>query len=44
MNKQINELITKIDNIKEETSQDMKNSEKKPKQNYKTKWKANPAE
>jgi hypothetical protein len=31
MNKQINELRTKIDNIKEETSQDMENLRKKNK-------------
>jgi DNA-binding protein H-NS len=29
MNKQINELRTKIDNIKEETTQDMENIKKK---------------
>jgi hypothetical protein len=44
MNKQINELRTKIDNIKEESTQDMENSEKRTKQNCKTKQKANPAE
>jgi hypothetical protein len=44
INKQINELRTKIDNIKEETTQDMETSEKRMKQNCKTKRKANPAE
>jgi hypothetical protein len=44
MNKQINELRTKIDNIKEENSQDMENIRKRKKQNCKTKQKANPAE
>jgi hypothetical protein len=40
----INELRTKIENIKEETTQDMENLRKKMKQNCKTKQKANPAE
>jgi hypothetical protein len=44
INKQINELRTKIDNIKEETTQDMENLRKRTKQNCKTKWKANQAE
>jgi hypothetical protein len=44
MNKQINELRTKTDKIKEETSQDMENHTKRMKQNCKTKRKANPAE
>jgi hypothetical protein len=45
INKQINELKTKIDNIKEETTQDMENLRKKRrKQNCKTKCKASPAE
>jgi hypothetical protein len=43
-NKEINELRTKIDNIKEEHIQDMKNLRKRMKQNCKTKCKANPAE
>jgi hypothetical protein len=34
----------KIDNIKEEETQDMKNFRKIMKQKCKTKWKANPAE
>jgi chromosome segregation ATPase len=45
INKEINELRTKIDNIKEETTQDMENlRKKKMKQKCKTNWKANPAE
>jgi hypothetical protein len=44
INKEINELRTKIDNIKEETTKDMENLRKKMKQNCKTKWKTNPAE
>jgi hypothetical protein len=44
INKEINELRTKIENIKEETTRIWKTSEKRMKQNYKTKWKANPAE
>jgi hypothetical protein len=43
-NKEINKCRTKIDNIKEEVTQDMEKSEKRTKQNCKTKWKANPAE
>jgi hypothetical protein len=34
----------KIDNIKEEVTQDMENLRKRTKQKYKTKWKANPAD
>jgi molecular chaperone GrpE (heat shock protein) len=44
INKEINELRAKIDNIKEETTQDMENLRKKMKQNCKTKRKANPTE
>jgi uncharacterized protein Yka (UPF0111/DUF47 family) len=44
INKEINELRTKIDNIKEEGIQDMENLRKRMKQKCKTKWKANPAE
>jgi hypothetical protein len=44
INKRINELRTKIDNIKEETTQDMENLSKKNETELKTKWKANPAE
>jgi hypothetical protein len=44
INKEINELRTKIDNIKEEGTQDMENLRKRTKQKGKTKWKANPAE
>jgi uncharacterized protein Yka (UPF0111/DUF47 family) len=40
-NKEINELRTKIDNIKEEVTQNMGNLRKKMKQKCKTKWKAN---
>jgi hypothetical protein len=43
INKEIRELRMKIDNIKEEEVL-WKTSEKRTKQNYKTKWKANPAE
>jgi hypothetical protein len=43
INKEINEPRTKID-IKDEETQDMETSEKRTKQNCKTKWKANPAE
>jgi hypothetical protein len=34
----------KINNIKEEETQDWKTSEKRMKQKCKTKWKANPAD
>jgi hypothetical protein len=44
INKEINELRMKIDNIKEEGTQDMENLRKRTKQNCKTKLKANPAE
>jgi hypothetical protein len=44
INKQINELSTKIDNIKEETTRIWITLEKRMKQNCKTKQKANPAE
>jgi hypothetical protein len=44
MNKNIKELRTKIDNIKEEETQDMENFRKKRKQKCKTKWKASLAE
>jgi hypothetical protein len=44
INKEINELRTKIDNIKEEGLRIWKTSEKRTKQNCKTKWKANAAE
>jgi hypothetical protein len=40
----MNELRTKIDNIKEEVTHNMENLEKRMKQKYKTKWKAIPAE
>jgi hypothetical protein len=43
INKEINDLRMKIDNIKEEETQDMENLEKRMKENCKTKWKANPA-
>jgi hypothetical protein len=42
INNQINELRTKIDNIKEETTQDMEKLRKKNEKNCKTKQKANP--
>jgi hypothetical protein len=44
INKDINELRTKIDNIKEKTTQDMENLRKKNKTELQTKWKANQAE
>jgi hypothetical protein len=45
INKEINELRTKIDNITEEGTQDMDNfRKKKTKEKCKTKWKTNPAE
>jgi hypothetical protein len=44
INKEIDELRKKIDNIKEEETQNMENLRKRTKQNCKTKWKANPAE
>jgi hypothetical protein len=44
INKEINELRTKIDNIKDEEPQDMENLRKKNEKNCKTKWKANPAD
>jgi hypothetical protein len=44
MNKWINELRTKIDNNKKKTARIWKTSEKRTKQNCKTKQKANPAE
>ena len=44
MNKQINELRTKIDNIKGKPLRIWKTSEKRTKQNCKRKRKANPAE
>jgi chromosome segregation ATPase len=44
INKEINELRAKIDNIKEERARIWKTSEKRMKQNCETKWKANPAE
>jgi hypothetical protein len=44
MNKWINELRTKIDNIKEETTKDMENLRKKNETEMQKKWKANPAE
>jgi hypothetical protein len=44
INKEISELRTKIDNIKEEMTQGMENLRKKMKENCNTKRKANPAE
>jgi uncharacterized protein Yka (UPF0111/DUF47 family) len=45
INKEINELRMKIDNIKEEMTQDMENHTKKERNRIaKKKWKANPAE
>jgi uncharacterized protein Yka (UPF0111/DUF47 family) len=44
INKEINELRTKIDNVKRKQLRIWKSSEKRMKQNCKTKWKANPAE
>jgi hypothetical protein len=44
INKEINEFRTKIDNIKRKPLWIWKTSEKRMKQNCKTKLKANPAE
>jgi uncharacterized protein Yka (UPF0111/DUF47 family) len=44
INREINELRTKIDNIKKEVIHDMETSEKRIKQKYRTKWKAIPVE
>jgi hypothetical protein len=44
INKEINELRTKIDNFKEEETQDMENIRKKNETELQKKWKANPAE
>jgi CTP:phosphocholine cytidylyltransferase-like protein len=40
MNREINELKMKIDNIKEEVTHDMENLENRRKQKYKIQWKA----
>jgi hypothetical protein len=42
INREINKLRMRIDNIKEEVTHEMENLRKK-RQKYKTKWKANPA-
>jgi predicted ATP-dependent endonuclease of OLD family len=42
--KEINELRTKINNIKEEVTQDIENLRKKNERECKTKWKVNPVE
>jgi ElaB/YqjD/DUF883 family membrane-anchored ribosome-binding protein len=44
INKEINELRMKINNIKEEVTHDMENLRKRMKQKYKTQWKATPAD
>jgi hypothetical protein len=44
INKELNELRTKIDNIKEDETQAMENLRKKNKTEFKTKWTAYPAE
>jgi chromosome segregation ATPase len=44
MKREMNELRTKIDNIKKEVTHNMENLRKNNEQKYKTKWKANPAE
>jgi paraquat-inducible protein B len=44
INREINELKVKIDNIKEELTMIWKTTEKRMKQKYKTKWKAIPAD
>jgi hypothetical protein len=44
INKEINELRTKINNIKDEETQDMENCRKKKETEMQTKWKANPAD
>jgi uncharacterized protein YukE len=43
-NREINELKTKIDNIKKEVTHNMENLRKKMKQKHKTQWKATPAD
>jgi hypothetical protein len=42
-NREINELRTKTDNIKEEVTHDMESLRKKMKQKYKIQWKTTPA-
>jgi uncharacterized protein Yka (UPF0111/DUF47 family) len=44
INKEVNELRMKIDNIKEEVTHDMVNLRKRMKQKYKTQWKATVAD
>jgi paraquat-inducible protein B len=44
INREINELRTKIDNIKQVVTHDMGNLRKKMKQKYKTQWKTTPAD
>jgi hypothetical protein len=44
INREISELRTKIDNIKEEGTHEMENLRKKMKHKYKTQWKANSAD
>jgi hypothetical protein len=44
INKKTNELRIKIDNIKEEVTQDMENLSKTNKTEMKTTWKANPTD
>jgi hypothetical protein len=44
INREINDLRMKIDNIKEEVTHDMENLRKRTKQKYKTKWKATSAD
>jgi paraquat-inducible protein B len=44
INREINKLKMKIDNIKEEVTNDMENLRKRMKQKYKTQWKASPTD
>jgi uncharacterized protein Yka (UPF0111/DUF47 family) len=44
INREINELRTKIGNIKEEVTHDRENLRKRTKQKYKTKWNYTPAD
>jgi polyhydroxyalkanoate synthesis regulator phasin len=44
INREINELKIKIENIKEEVTHDMENVRKKETNKHKTQWKATPAD
>jgi hypothetical protein len=43
INREINDLNMKIDNIKEEVTHDIENLRKRMKQKHKTQWTAGPA-